>query len=278
MQNKVLNGLVYEICEIYIDDVLIHGKTDTDFLTITRRMFERLCAKKVAVNSRKTKLGLKEVEYVGHLVSATGTSFTPEDPLKVLDFSQPSTQNEMLQFLGLVNYFRDHMPNMTEMVKPLRDMIPQGKYQRTSKLVRTIESSAARQARLDNKLSPTVRTLPTPVLQTDASDYGIDGYLYMVTNGKVQVIRLFSKALVGPQLNWSTREYECYGIYFAVKTFEDLLDNRRFILKTDHMNLTYLNVTLTGKVHRWKIYLQDKDFYLCHVPGKEVHQFVPDVL
>ena len=32
MQNKVLNGLIYELCEIYIDDVLIHGKTDPDFL------------------------------------------------------------------------------------------------------------------------------------------------------------------------------------------------------------------------------------------------------
>ena len=36
MQNKVLNGLVYEICEIYIDDVLTHGKTDPGFLTNTR--------------------------------------------------------------------------------------------------------------------------------------------------------------------------------------------------------------------------------------------------
>jgi len=44
------------------------------------------------------------------------------------------------------------------------------------------------------------------------------------------------------------------------------------------MNLTYLNVTLTEKIQRWKLYLQDKDFYLCHVPGKEVHQFVPDAL
>ncbi len=44
------------------------------------------------------------------------------------------------------------------------------------------------------------------------------------------------------------------------------------------MNLTSLNVTLTGKVQRWKLYLQDKDFYLCHVPGKEVHQYVPDAL
>ena len=44
------------------------------------------------------------------------------------------------------------------------------------------------------------------------------------------------------------------------------------------MNLTYINVTFTGKVLRWKLYLQDKDFDLCHVPGKEEHQFVPDAL
>ena len=56
------------------------------------------------------------------------------------------------------------------------------------------------------------------------------------------------------------------------------MDNRHFILKTDHMNLTYLNVTLTGKVLRWKLYLQDKDFHLSHVPGMEVHQFVSDAL
>ena len=44
------------------------------------------------------------------------------------------------------------------------------------------------------------------------------------------------------------------------------------------MNLTYINVTFTGKVLRWKMYLQDKDFALFHVAGKEEHQFVPDAL
>ena len=44
------------------------------------------------------------------------------------------------------------------------------------------------------------------------------------------------------------------------------------------MNLTYINVAFTGKVLRWKLYLQDKNFDLYHVPGKEVHQFVPDAL
>ena len=118
----------------------------------------------------------------------------------------------------------------------------------------------------------------TLIVQRDASDYGIGGYVFMVTNGKVRVIRYFSKALQGAQLNWSAREKECYAIYYGVKQFEDLLDNRHFVLKTDHKNLTYINVTLTGKVLRWKLYLQDKDFHLMHVPGKEVHQFVPDAL
>jgi len=100
----------------------------------------------------------------------------------------------------------------------------------------------------------------------------------MIVNHQVRVIRFVGKSLVGSQLNWSAREKECYGIYYGVKLFEDLLDNRYFILKTDHMNLTYNNVTFTGKVLRWKMYLQDKDFDLFHAAGKEEHQFVPDAL
>jgi len=70
--NKVLNGLVYEICEIYID-----GKSDPEFLDNTRRVFDRLRDKNVAI------------EYVGHIISATGTSFTPEKRLKIptLDYA-----------------------------------------------------------------------------------------------------------------------------------------------------------------------------------------------
>jgi len=79
----------------------------------------------------------------------------------------------------------------------------------------------------------------TSILQTAASIYNVSGYLFSVTNGKFRVIQFFSKALIVAQLNWSAREKECYGTFFGVKTFEDLLDNRHFILKIDHMNLTF---------------------------------------
>jgi len=100
----------------------------------------------------------------------------------------------------------------------------------------------------------------------------------MIVDHRVRVIRFFSKPLVGSQLNWSARGKGCYGIYYGVKLFVDLLDNRYFILKTDHMNLSYINVTFTDKVLRWELYLQGKDFDLYLVSGKEKHQLVSDAL
>jgi hypothetical protein len=79
-------------------------------------------------------------------------------------------------------------------------------------------------------------------------------------------------------LNWSIIEKEYYGLYWAVKMLKENLDNRRFILKTDYKNLTYINKTPKGKVLRWNLFLQGFDFLLYHIPGKEIHQTIHDAL
>jgi hypothetical protein len=106
MSSKVLAGYVTRIYEIYIDDVLVHGTTDDEYCKNLRKVLVCLRENKVTVNPRKTRLGLKEVEYVGHLISSTGTSFTPEKRLQVLDFPLPTTEKSLPQFIGLENYFR----------------------------------------------------------------------------------------------------------------------------------------------------------------------------
>ena len=91
MVNNVLAGYVTRICEICIDDVLIHGSTDEEYLDKTR-----LRTKKVTANPEKTRLGLKEVEYVGHLISSEGTSFTPTKRKEVLEFPLPANEKALL--------------------------------------------------------------------------------------------------------------------------------------------------------------------------------------
>ena len=136
MSNTVLASLVYQICELYIDDVLIHGRDIESFLTNVRKVFERLREFNVAVNPAKTKLGLAEVEYVGR-------SFTEEKRLKVLKFPLPVTHKNLLQFIDLCNYFRNHVPRMTEMTQPLRKFIPAKKYKGSAKLAWTPEAIEA---------------------------------------------------------------------------------------------------------------------------------------
>ena len=40
--SKVLAGLIYRICELYIDDVLIHATTESNFLINLLKVFQRL--------------------------------------------------------------------------------------------------------------------------------------------------------------------------------------------------------------------------------------------
>ena len=119
MANNVLAGYVTRLCVIYIDDVLIHGSTDDEYVDNTRKVLTRLRNKEVTAIPEKTRLGLKEVEYVGHLISSEGTSFTPAKRKEGL----PANEKALLHFIGLVNYFRDHVPQMTEMVKPLSALV-----------------------------------------------------------------------------------------------------------------------------------------------------------
>jgi len=57
MASIVLAGLGYKICEIYIDDELIHGRSKEDFLVNLRKVLDRLRQFNVATNSRKPNLG-----------------------------------------------------------------------------------------------------------------------------------------------------------------------------------------------------------------------------
>ena len=59
----------------------MHGRSEEDFLDNLQKVLDRLRQINFAANPKKTKLGLSEIEYVGHVVSSEGTSFTDEKRL-----------------------------------------------------------------------------------------------------------------------------------------------------------------------------------------------------
>jgi hypothetical protein len=117
--------LLYIFRELYLDDVLIYATNDIDFLERSRIVFERFQQFNITLNPKKCYFGLAEVEFVGHVLKTDGICFSTEKKTKVLDFALPAKQKQLKSFLGLVNYFRDHVQGLFYKVKPLNEiMIP----------------------------------------------------------------------------------------------------------------------------------------------------------
>jgi hypothetical protein len=83
-----------------------------------------------------------------------------------------------------------------------------------------------------------------------------------------------SQTFKAEQKRWSAADKECYAIVFAFKELEHLIRDRYFILRTDHKNLTYINLENSGKVRRWKLLLQEYNCGVEHIIG--VFNFVAD--
>ena len=267
----VLSGLIYIICDLYIDDCIVHGKNKDDFLLNLRKVFDRFRKHKIVLKPKKCKFGLTTIEYVGRVLTKDGTTMRDETTAKVLDFPLPLYWKQLRGFLGLVNYFRDHIyGNHSEVVKPLQDLL-KGMSHPTRKLQWTEEATQAffkikDLIRLQAKLFFYTEGAPIYLL-TDASDFGIGGYLYQLIDGAEKPIAFISKSLTGPQLKWATIQKEAYAIFYSITHLEYLLRDRTFHLLTDHRNLTFVNDSVNAMVVRWKVALMQYDFDIEHISG-----------
>ena len=106
-------------------------------------------------------------------------------------------------------------------------------------------------------------------LKTDASDYGIGGYLYQLENEGELPIAFLSKSSTPQERRWATPDKEAYAIICALLKLRSLLRDTHFTLLTDHKNLTYINLDFKSRVKRRKLIIQEYDFDIRHVAGRD---------
>ena len=271
MATEVLAEHMYKRCEIYQDDLIIWGKTEEEYLHNLELILKRLIEVGITINPDKCQLGLNEVEYVGHVINEHGCRFSEEKLRSVLNVVLPRTPKELRSFLGLANYFRDHVRGHSTIVAPLSQLLT-----RTQKGKPLEWNDIEKEAFV--KIKKAVYECPAlfwvnslyPVhVYTDASDVGIGAYVCQRYEEKEYPIAIMSKTLSSTQKRWSTAEKECFAIYDGIKTFEYLLRDCKFTLHTDHANLVYIRDSPDNKVIRWKTQLQPFDFELVHIKGTD---------
>jgi hypothetical protein len=269
MATEVLEGLIGSICQNYLDDIIVYGKTRDELITRLKIVLTRLKEKRLRVNEKKCLFAVERIKFLGFIVSAEGLELDPDKTQGLADMCMDAPDIVTVKsFLGLANYFAEFIPDLSRVAYPLFNLTKKGvKFDWNEECLK-----AANEIK---RLAVNAPLLIYPdfdkplILRTDASQRGVGGVLFNVIDGVERPIAFVSKALSRAAKKWSTKEQECFAIFYCVQQLYFYLMGRPFCIETDHLNLVYMKTNTTNnRVTRWWMKLQEFDFVVLHIPGK----------
>ena len=102
--DMVLNGLLWNECLVYIDDIIIIGRTFKQHLNNLAQVFEHLEQAGLKLQPHICNLFQSRVQFLGHIISENGVSPDPRNTDRVREWPSPTSLQKVQQFLGLASY------------------------------------------------------------------------------------------------------------------------------------------------------------------------------
>ena len=120
---KLLQGLDH--VESYIDSI-VHTKDWDIHLQVLDELLCRLQQAHLAVTPTRCLFGSKSVKFLGHLVTDDCITIDEKNLKKIRQAKRTTTKKEVQSFLGLANYYRDHIPSFAAVAASLSDLTKKG--------------------------------------------------------------------------------------------------------------------------------------------------------
>ena len=195
LMEVVLSGLAREGCLVYLDDVLVTGKTMAEHNKNLRLVLDRLRAAGLRLKPKKCCFAQLQVRYLRHIVSSDGIRTDPKKLQAVREFPPPSSVKEVRSFVGLASYYRKFIPHFARVAGPLHAL--------TKKDVTFVWTPECQSAFEELKqLLTTAPLLVYPrfdrpfMLETDASGSGLGAVLAQrQDDGSVRPVAYASRSL-----------------------------------------------------------------------------------
>ena len=270
LMETVLQGLNWEECLVYLDDIIVFGDSFEQCLNRLDKVFQRIQEAGLKLKPSKCQLFKTQVSFLGHVVGKNGIECDPEKIAKVSNWPVPQSVDDIRSFLGLANYYKRFIKNFSTIAKPLTALTGKGKQFQWDD-----SCSASFHALKDALTSAPVLAYPSPnpdnlfILDTDASDFGIGAVLSQVQDGVERVISYASQGLTPGQRNYCATYRELLALVIFAPHFKHFLLGRHFLVRTDHSSLRWLLSfkDAEGLVGRWLAQLANFDYEISHRAG-----------
>jgi hypothetical protein len=273
LMERVFTGLHWKILLIYLDAIIVHGKTFGEELIRLRTVLQKLREAGLKLKAKKCHFFQKEVGFLGHVVSEEGIQTDPEKIKAVEEWKTPTCVTEVRSFLGLASYYRRFIKDFATIASPLHKLTEKEKAFHWSD-----DCETAFQTLKQALTQSPILAYPRPgeeqfILDTDASGVGIGAVLSQVQDGQERVIAYGSRALSKTDRNYCVTRQELLAVAHFVKHFRQYLYGQAFKVRTDHAALKWLLnfKNPEGQLARWMEVLAEYNLVIEHRAGRN-HQ------
>jgi hypothetical protein len=126
LMNKVFMEYLDKFVVVFIDDILIFSKNEEDHDEHLRVVLLKLRENQLFAKLSKYEFWLKEVSFLGHIISEGEISVDPSKVKDVLSWKTPQNVFDIRSFLGLVGYCRRFIKEFSKISKPMTELLTKG--------------------------------------------------------------------------------------------------------------------------------------------------------
>ena len=183
LMEKVLSGLPWEVCLLYLDDIIVHGREFGEAIKRLRIVLRRLRDAGLKLSPKKCILLQQSIPFFGHVVSDHSVSTDPKKIEAVRTWPSPQTAKDVKSFLGLCSYYRRFVCGFADIARPLYRLTDgQREFRLTSECEDVFRRLKTLLTTAPILAFPTVDGLF--ILDTDASNTGLGTVLSQLQGGK----------------------------------------------------------------------------------------------
>ncbi|KAG8501022.1 hypothetical protein CXB51_003082 [Gossypium anomalum] len=237
LMNRIFRPYLDKFVVVFIDDILIYSHDETEHAEHLRTVLQILRDNQLYAKFSKSEFWLREVGFLGHIVSGEGIKVDSSKISAIVDWKPSRNVSEVRSFLGLAGYYRRFVEGFSMIATPLTRLLRKDiKFEWTEKCQQSFDK---------------LKTLLTKAPE-----------------GKV--IAYASRQLKPHEKNYPTYDLELAAIIFALKIWRRHLYGEKCHIFTDHKSLKYLMTQkdLNLRQRRWLELIKDYELVIDYHPGK----------
>ena len=123
LMNRVFQPYLDQFVMVFIDDILVYSRDEQEYEQHLKIGLKTLREKKLYAKLSKCDFWLKEVSFLGHIVSVEGIRVDPAKIEAVVNGKPPRSVTEVRSFLGIAGYYRRFVKGFSVITSPLTKLL-----------------------------------------------------------------------------------------------------------------------------------------------------------